>query len=42
MVRRAVGRVRGFEERRKGERFGLALPVQLNDGTITGKQLELR
>ena len=35
MVRRTVGGVGGFEERRKGERFKLALPVQLNDGTGT-------
>ena len=33
MVRRTVGGVGGFEERRKGERFKLALRVQLNDGT---------
>ena len=32
MVRRTVGGVGGFEERRKGERFKVALPVQLNDG----------
>jgi hypothetical protein len=32
IVRRTVGGVGGFEERRKGERFKLALPVQLNDG----------
>jgi hypothetical protein len=30
-----VGGVGGFEERRKGQRFKLALPVQLNDGTGT-------
>ena len=35
MVRRTVGGVGGFEERRKGERFKLALPVQLNDGIGT-------
>ena len=35
MVRRTVGGAGGFEERRKGERFKLALPVQLNDGTGT-------
>ena len=34
-VRRTVGGVGGFEERRKGERFKLALPVQLNDGIGT-------
>jgi Tfp pilus assembly protein PilZ len=28
-----VGGASGFEERRKGERFKLAVPVQLNDGT---------
>jgi Tfp pilus assembly protein PilZ len=32
IVRATVGGVGGFEERRKGERFKLALPVQLNDG----------
>ena len=32
MLRHTVGGVGGFEERRKGERFKLALPVQLNDG----------
>jgi hypothetical protein len=42
MVRPTVGGAGGFEERRIGERYKLALPVQLNDGTITGKQLELR
>ncbi len=41
MLRRTVGGAGGFEERRKGERFKLALPMQLNDGTTTGKQLEL-
>jgi Tfp pilus assembly protein PilZ len=30
-----VGGASGFEERRKGERFKLAVPVQLNDGTGT-------
>jgi hypothetical protein len=35
MVRRTVGGAGGFEERRKGERFKLALPVQLNDGIGT-------
>ena len=34
-VRRTVGGAGGFEERRKGERFKLALPVQLNDGIGT-------
>ena len=33
MVRRTVGGAGGFEERRKGERYKLALPVQLKDGT---------
>ena len=33
MVRRTVGGAGGFEERRKGERYKLSLPVQLNDGT---------
>ena len=33
IVRRTVGGVGGFEERRKGERFKLALPVQLKNGT---------
>jgi hypothetical protein len=32
MLRRTVGGVGGFEERRKGERYKLALRVQLNDG----------
>jgi hypothetical protein len=32
MVRRTVGGAGGFEERRRGQRFKLALPVQLNDG----------
>ena len=35
MVRRTVGGAGGFEERRMGERFKLALPVQLNDGIGT-------
>jgi len=35
MVRRTVGGAGGFEERRIGERYKLALPVQLNDGTGT-------
>ena len=35
MVRRTVGGAGGFEERRKGERFKLALPVQLSDGIGT-------
>jgi Tfp pilus assembly protein PilZ len=30
-----VGGAAGFEERRKGERYKLALPVQLNDGSGT-------
>ena len=30
-----MGGAGGFEERRKGERFKLALPVQLNDGIGT-------
>jgi hypothetical protein len=32
ILRRTVGGAGGFEERRKGERCKLALPVQLNDG----------
>jgi hypothetical protein len=32
MVRRTVGGVGGFEDRRRGQRFKLALRVQLNDG----------
>jgi PilZ domain len=35
MVRRTVGGAGVLEERRKGERYKLALPVQLNDGTGT-------
>jgi len=35
IVRRTVGRAVGFEERRRGQRFKLALPVQLNDGIGT-------
>jgi hypothetical protein len=35
IVRRTVGGAGGFEERRRGERYKLALPVQLNDGTGT-------
>jgi hypothetical protein len=35
MLRRTVGGVGGFEERRQGKRFKLALRVQLNDGTGT-------
>ena len=35
MVRRTVGGAGGFEERRRGERYKLALPVQLNDGIGT-------
>jgi hypothetical protein len=35
IVRRTVGGAGGFEERRRGERFKLALPVQLNDGIGT-------
>jgi hypothetical protein len=41
ILRRTVGGASGFEERRTGERYKLALPVQLSDGTITGKQLQL-
>jgi Tfp pilus assembly protein PilZ len=33
MVRRTVEGAGGFEERRRGERYKLALAVQLNDGT---------
>jgi Tfp pilus assembly protein PilZ len=32
IVRRTVGGAGGFEERRKGERFKLALPMQLKNG----------
>jgi Tfp pilus assembly protein PilZ len=32
MVRRTVGGAGGFEERRKGERYKVALPVQLKNG----------
>ena len=32
MVRGTVGGAGGFEERRRGQRFKVALPVQLNDG----------
>jgi hypothetical protein len=32
MVRRTVGGAGGFEDRRRGQRFKLALRVQLNDG----------
>jgi Tfp pilus assembly protein PilZ len=35
MVRRTVGGAGGFEERRRGQRFKVALPVQLNDGSGT-------
>jgi hypothetical protein len=35
MVRRTVGGAGGFEERRIGDRYKLALPVQLNDGIGT-------
>jgi hypothetical protein len=35
IVRRTVGGVGGFEERRKGKRFKFALRVQLNDGIGT-------
>jgi len=35
IVRRTVGGAGGFEERRRGERFKVALPVQLNDGIGT-------
>jgi len=31
MVRRTVGGAGGFEERRRGERYKLSLPVQLSD-----------
>jgi hypothetical protein len=33
ILRRTVGGASGFEERRKGERFKLSLPVQLKNGT---------
>jgi Tfp pilus assembly protein PilZ len=33
MVRRTVGGAGGFEERRKGERYKLSLPVELKNGT---------
>jgi Tfp pilus assembly protein PilZ len=33
MVRRTVGGAGGFEERRIGERYKLALPMQLKNGT---------
>jgi Tfp pilus assembly protein PilZ len=33
MVRPTVGGAGGFEERRMGERFKLALPLQLKNGT---------
>ena len=36
MVRRTVGGAGGFEERRRGERFKLALAVQLSDGNGGG------
>jgi hypothetical protein len=39
MLRRIVGGAGGFEERRKGERFKLALPVQLADGTGTTRDI---
>jgi len=35
MVRRTVGGAGGFEDRRRGQRFKLALRVQLNDGIGT-------
>ena len=35
MVRRTVEGAGGFEERRKGERYKLALPVQLKNGIGT-------
>jgi Tfp pilus assembly protein PilZ len=35
MVRRTVGGAGGFEERRRGQRFKLALAVQLSDGKGT-------
>jgi Tfp pilus assembly protein PilZ len=34
-----VGGVGGFEERRKAKRFKLALPVQLNDGIGTTRDM---
>ena len=33
IVRQTVGEARGFEERRKGERYKLELPMQLKNGT---------
>ena len=39
MVRRTVGGAGGFEERRKGERYKLALAVQLNDGIGTTRDI---
>jgi hypothetical protein len=33
IVRHTVGGAGGFEERRKGERYKLTLPVQLKNGT---------
>jgi len=35
IVRRTVGGADGFEERRRGERFKVTLPVQLNNGIGT-------
>jgi Tfp pilus assembly protein PilZ len=35
IVRRTVGGAGGFEERRRGQRFKLALPVQLSNGIGT-------
>jgi PilZ domain len=35
MVRATVGGAVGFEEKRKGERYKLALPVQLKNGNGT-------
>jgi hypothetical protein len=39
MVRGTVEGAGGFEERRRGQRFKLALPVQLNDGTGTTRDI---
>jgi len=35
ILRRTVGGAGGFEERRRGQRFKLALPVQLSNGIGT-------
>jgi hypothetical protein len=35
ILRRTVGGAGGFEERRRGERYKLSLPVQLDDGNGT-------